>query len=140
MDEKSVKKLADYAVSVGLIYIVIGLLSGFYLVYLTMQGGEIPSLVGSAHSHFLCMSILIIIVGLLMHKWSEEIKEKKVTLTTGKLRSAQTSVFLIALGAILTFVFLSAQMAKAAVIGYILYFIGLLTIAFGYVIGSKESR
>lgn len=106
---KSVKCLSYYATAIGLTYIAIGLLSGLYMVYLQMAVNEIPSTVASAHDHFLYMSILIVILGMAMSGWASLIAEKRFNLTGSLLRSAQTSVALLALGAIITFLLLGAD-------------------------------
>ncbi|MFQ5759051.1 MAG: hypothetical protein ACE5IF_05185, partial [Candidatus Bathyarchaeia archaeon] len=139
-ESKNVECLSYYTTSIGLIYVVIGLLSGFYLVYLLMTTGSIPSMLVSAHSHFLCMSILILIVGLAMTNWARLIAEKKVTLSGGQLRSAQASVGLLALGDIIAFIAYSAQMPQPGLIGDILYFIGFLMVAVGWILGGMRVK
>jgi len=126
--------------SIGLIYVVIGLLDGFYLAYLDMTTGEIPSMLVSANSHFLCMSIIILIAALAMVNWAKAISEGKFTLTSGQLRSAQASVVLLALGAIIALIFYSAQMPELGLIGDILYFVGFLMVALGWILGGRKVK
>jgi len=116
------------------------LLSGFGLVYILMTTGSIPSMMTSAHSHFLCMSTLILIVGLAMKNWAREIEAKRVALSSGQLRSAQASVALLALGAIITFISSLARMPQPSLIGYILYFIGFLMVAVGWILGGRKVK
>lgn len=139
-EAKSVECLSYYTTSIGLIYVVIGLLSGFYLVYLNMINASIPSLLTAAHGHFLCMSILILIVGLAMTNWARGISEKRFTLSGGQLRSAQASVVLLALGDIMALIFYSAQMPEPGLIGDILYFIGFLMVALGWILGARKAK
>jgi len=138
-EAKDVERLSFYTTSIALIYIVIGLLSGFGLVYILMTTHSIPSMVVSAHSHFLCMSILILIVGLAMKSWAREIEEKKITLSGGKLRSAQASVVLLALGDVIAFISYLAQIPQPGLIGDILYFIGFLMVAVGWILGRRRA-
>jgi len=138
-EAKDVERLSFYTTSIALIYIVIGLLSGFGLVYILMTTHSIPSMVVSAHSHFLCMSILILIVGLAMKSWAREVEEKKITLSGGKLRSAQASVVLLALGDVIAFISYLAQIPQPGLIGDILYFIGFLMVAVGWILGRRRA-
>ena len=138
LEAKNVERLSYYTTGIALIYLVIGLLSGFWLVYIKATEDSIPDLVVSAHSHFLCMSIIILIVGLAMKNWAREIKEGKFDLSRGRLRSAQASITLLALGNIITFAFLSVEMPKPALVGDILFFIGFLMVAIGWILGGRK--
>ena len=137
MDEKSVERLAYYTTSIGLLYILLGLLSGFYMIYMILTGVTIPSSVSSAHSHLICLSILILIVGLAMKNWARDVKEKRFNLTESRLKSAQASVFLLALGTILVFICEWIQMSQPALVGYVLFLIGFLMVAIGWISGGK---
>lgn len=139
-EAKSVECLSYYATSIGLLYVVIGLLSGFYLGYVKVTEESIPSTMISGHSHFLCLSILILIVGLAMRNWAREIEDKKFTLTGGQFRSAQASVVLMASGAIITFVSYFAVMWQLVLFGDILYFIGFLVVALGWILGGRRVK
>ncbi len=140
MDWKDVEKLSHFASSIGLVYIVIGLLSSFGMVYLEMSGEEIPKMVGSAHSHFFCMSTLILILGLGMHNWASKVKEGDIALDGGSLKSAQVAVAFLALGALISFVFLSMQLPQIAMVGYILYTLGFLIVSFGWISSGGKCK
>jgi len=86
------------------------------------------------------MSILILIVGLAMANWARGISEKRFTLSGGQLRSAQASVVLLALGAIIAFISNSAQMREPGLIGHILYFVGFLMVAVGWILGGRKVK
>jgi hypothetical protein len=139
-ESKDVECLSYYATSIGLIYVVIGLLSGFYIGYIHMTTESVPSAMLSGHSHFLCMSTLILIVGLAMRNWAREIEDKRVGLSGGQLRSAQASVILLALGSIITFFSYLADMAELVLLGDIFYFIGFLIVAVGWILGSRRVK
>jgi len=139
-EAKDVDCLSFYTTTIGLIYVVIGLISGFGLVYNLMTTGRIPSMITSAHSHFLCMSTLILIVGLAMKNWAREIEAKRIALTGGQLKSAKASVALLAVGNIIAFVSYLAQMPQPGLIGDILYFIGFLMVALGWILGGRKAK
>lgn len=139
-ESKNVECLSYYATSVGLIYVVIGLLYGFYLGYMHMTADSVPNTMLSAHSHFLCMSTLILIVGLAMRNWAREIEDKRVALSGGQLRSAQASVILLAIGAVITFISYPAQMPELVLFGDALYFIGFLMVALGWILGGRRVK
>jgi len=136
-ETKGIEKLSYYATSIGLIYLIIGLLSGFCLVYILVRKGAIPGTLISAHSHFLCMSMLILIVGLGMKNWAREIAEKKISFSGGRLTAARISLALLALGAIMAFVFFSVKAQLLGLIGDIIYFIGFLMVSIGWITGGK---
>ena len=92
-EAKNMACLSYYSTSIGLIYVVIGLLSGFGLVYIIVTGNKPESMMVSAHSHFICMSTLILIVGFAMKNWSREIEEKKVALSMASLKVHKHSLF-----------------------------------------------
>ena len=137
-EAKSIEKLSYYTTSIGLIYVVIGILGGFYLVYTLISGGSPPSMMISAHSHFLCMSTLILIVGIAMRNWATEIENGRFILSGALLRAAQISVALLALGNIITFIFYSLQSPEPGLIGDIIYFLGFLIVALGWIIGGRK--
>ena len=137
---RRVECLSYYATSVGLIYVVIGLLSGFYLGYVKVTLESIPSAMVSGHSHFLCLSILILVVGFAMRNWAREIEDKRFSLTEGQFRSAQVSVVLLALGAIITFIAHFAEMWQLVMLGDLLYFIGFLVVALGWILGGRRVK
>ena len=137
MYEKNVERLAYYTTSIGLLYVVLGMLSGLYLGYMIAAGNLIPDYMSSAHSHILCLGILILVVGLAMKSWARETREKKIVLTSGRLKSAQVSVFLLALGTIVAFISDLTQMSLSALTGYILFFIGFLMVTIGWISGGK---
>jgi len=140
LEAKNVERLSYYTLSIALVYIVIGLLSGFGLAYIKATKDSIPDLIVSAHSHFLCMSILILLVGLAMKNWAREIELGKLFVTTNQLKSAQASVVLLAVGAIITFVLLCGEMREPALIGDILFFIGFFMVAIGWILGGRKSK
>ncbi len=124
-----VKSASYYAISIGLIYILIGLISGFGMIFIAVAGdGYLPDSIVSAHSHFICMSILILIVGLIMKSWAYEIEEK----WRKRLGSMKASVILLSLGAITVFIFLFIQVPEPALIGYILFLIGFFMLAINW--------
>lgn len=86
MDAKNVEKLAHIASSIALIYIIIALIGGFGMVYLKETEDTLKDYVVSAHSHFLCMSILILIIGIAMSNWARDLEVGKYTLTGGQLQ------------------------------------------------------
>jgi len=86
------------------------------------------------------MSTLILIVGLAMKNWAREIQEKRMALTSGQLKTAKASVVLLALGNIIAFVSYLAQMPPPGLIGDILYFIGFLMVALGWILGGRKAK
>ncbi len=58
---RDVEKLSYYTTSIGLIYTVIGLLSGFGLVYILMSGGQYTENDRFSIQLLFCMNILILI-------------------------------------------------------------------------------
>lgn len=139
-EAKSVDCLSYYAIIIGLIYVAIGLLNGFNLVYILMTSESLPRGMASAHSHFLCMSILILVVGLGMRNWARDIEDKRITSSRRDVRYAQTSVFLLALGAILPSFSSFVQLPPLTLIGYILYFIGFLMVSVGWILGGRRTK
>ena len=137
-EAKKVEKLSYYAISIGLIYIVIGLLDGFWMVSLLMAEKSIPGLITSSHGHFLCMSTIILIIGVAMASWARLIRDGRAILTGGQLRSAQASIALLAIGNIVTFVSYSAQMIVPGLIGDIIYFVGFVMVTIGWILGLRK--
>lgn len=137
-DVESVERLSFFATSIGLIFVVIGLLNGFGLVYMLMTKGSIPGMMVSAHSHFLCMSTIILVAGLAMRNWAREIDRTKTALKRSHLGSAKSSVALLVIGNMVAFIFYSANTPKPGLIGDILYFIGFLIVAVGWIIGGRR--
>lgn len=139
LDEaKKIDRLSGYTTNIGLIYIVIELLSGFSLVYSLMRTGSAPSMMISAHSHFLCMSIIILIVGLSMKHWARDLEDEKYILIGAQLISAKISVVLLALENIRAFISYSAQMPQPGLIGDILYFAVFLIVAIGWIMSFSN--
>jgi hypothetical protein len=139
-EAKKIEAISYYTISISLVYILIGLLSGFFLVYMIMSGSSIPGLMTSAHSHFLCMSTITLIIGVAMNSWASQIREERFSLTGGFYRAAQVSIILLALGNIMAFVFYLAQMTLPGLIGDILYFIGFLMAAMGWIMGGRKVK
>jgi len=131
---QKIGRLAYIATSIGLVYILVGLFFGFYLAF----AGEAPRLLISSHSHLLCMSTIIVVVGVMMKHWERELELKKFTLKPFQLRSAQVSVILLALGAIVAFISFASYIMLGGIIGYVLYFIGILMVTIGYILGSRK--
>ena len=143
VEAKRVERLSNYTTSIGLIYVVIGLLCGFYLVYLRVNEIDAPAMLSPAHGHFLCLSTLIVIIGVAMSGWARYIAEKRFSLTDGLMMSAQASVALLALGAIITFLSAFLETPEAGMItllGYVLYFIGFLVVAVGWIMGGSRLK
>ena len=138
-EAKSVESLSYYTTSVGLVYVVIGLLSEFGMVYVQVTGGSISGTI-SAHNHFLCMSILILIVGLAMKNWAREIREGRFTISGGQLKSAEASAFMLALGAIIAFIFHLAQISLLMGVGDVIFFVGFLMVAIGWIMGGRKMK
>ncbi len=137
---KRVLRLSYYTTGIGLVYVVIGLVSGFYLGYVQSTQENIASMFISAHAHFLCMSILILFVGLAMKNWAREIEEKRVAASSIQLRSAEASVTLLLLGAIVTFISHLIPVSHLILIGNLLYFIGFFMVAVGWILGAGKIK
>jgi len=137
---KRVMWFSYYTTGIGLVYVVIGLVSGFCLGYVQSTQENIASMLISAHAHFLCMSILILFVGLAMKNWAREIEEKRVTASSVQLKSAITSVILLLVGAIVTFISYLIPVWQLILIGNLLYFIGFFMVAVGWILGAGKIK
>ena len=140
VEAKSVERLSHYMTSIGLIYVVIGLLGGLYLAYPQV---DVLAMLEPALDSFLCLSIIILIVGVAMSGWARYVAEKRFSLTGGLMMSAQASVALLALGAIISFLSAFLEIPEAGLIGlvgYVLYIIGFLVVAVGWIMGGSRLK
>ena len=143
VEAKSVERLSHYATSIGLIYVLIGLLSSLYLAYLQVYEMDVPAMLEPANESLLCLSIIILIVGVAMSGWARYVAEKRFSLTGGLMMSAQASVALLALGAITNFLSAFLEIPEAGLIGlvgYALYIIGFLVVTVGWIIGGSRLK
>jgi len=78
-----------------------------------------------------------------MSSWARYVAEKRFSLTGGLMMSAQASVALLALGAIINFLSAFLEMSEAGLIGligYVLYIIGFLIVAVGWIMGGSRLK
>ena len=143
VEAKSVERLSHYATSIGLIYLLIGLLSNLYLTYLQVNQLVVPAVLKPANDSLLFLSIIILIVGVGMTGWARYVAEKRFSLSGSLMKSAQVSVALMALGAIINFLLVVLEMSEAGLIGLVgqvLFIIGFLVVVLGWIIGGSRLK
>lgn len=140
VEAKDVRKMGHSMISIGLIFLMISMIVGIWIFYKDINDEIVEAHIVSAFNRFLYMNIIMIIIGVLGTLWSIGVEKGIHEITNGQLRSAQTSGVLLSIGTISTFVFGSAEVEEGALFGYVLFFIGLVMVAMGFIVFGKAKE